>query len=77
MAFERFQQTLATVRVPDNDRTVVGTRCDLLPVSRVCYTADPVGMSAYKEFAVSRNYIHHDQLTIIATGSNEVVDGRE
>lgn len=77
MAFERFQKTLATVCVPDDDRTVVGTRRDLLPVSRICYTADPVGVSAYIEFAVSRNYIHHDQLTIIATGSNEIVDGRE
>ena len=77
MAFERFQQTLAAVCVPDYDRAVVGTRCNLLPVSRIFYTADPVGVGAFIEFTVSRNYVHHDQLTIIAYGRNEIVDGRE
>jgi hypothetical protein len=77
MAFERFQQTLAAVCVPDDDRTVVGTRGDLLPVSRIRYTADPVGVSGFIDFIESRIYIYHDQLTVIATGRNVIVDGRE
>lgn len=77
MTFERFQKSLAAICVPDDDRTVVGTRCDLLPIPRICYAADPIGVSAYIDFAVSRNYVHHDQSTIIATRRNEIVDGRE
>ena len=79
MTFERFQQALAIVCVPNADHVVVGARCDLLPVWRISYTADPVLtlMSIYGEFRISCNRIPYDQSTVIATRRYVIVDGRE